>query len=238
MKKIIIPFIILINVNIVSMAQSRFLSDIIITPFDMQYRKGYTGMSINFWRYDTCLNSLQMCKYNTATAVSVKVRPDSNLIILEILRGNNSVYQGKQSDDTAKYIFVPKNMNDSKFIRTLRIKDKYWRTDTFNLAIVDSLVYENHSAIKKAFGKSEAGNQRTLKIHVLKSLDSSGSIMYHYWVERIGIIKLADKKCWRYSFEMNDDRNQAIKSLFTGLNKTIKIKYKDPYWLSQPCSFE
>lgn len=92
--------------------------------------------------------------------------------------------------------------------------------------------------LKKVFGDQEIGALKSLKVYVLKSVDEFGSTMLHYWVERIGIIKLTDEKCWRYSFEMNDKRTSPIKKMFIELVKIIKKKYKDPYWISNPCGVE
>jgi hypothetical protein len=65
-----------------------------------------------------------------------------------------------------------------------------------------------------------------------------GSEMLHYWVENIGVIKLTDEKCWRYSFEMTGFENKQIKKMFTQIIKVIKAKYKDPAWLSDHCQVD
>ncbi|MCR6718716.1 MAG: hypothetical protein NVV59_00120 [Chitinophagaceae bacterium] len=205
---------------------------------DIRKGQAYIVMSANYWRYDTCLYSKKMCKYNTSIGINAKVYSNSETVICELLQGNNSGYQSKNPYDTFKYSFVPENINKSQLVRNLLIKDKYIRTDTFNLTVVDTLLFYNYSLIKKVFGKSETVNQKLLKIYVLKSVDGIGSVMLHYWVERIGIIKLTDEKCWRYSFEIKDDRTKPIKKMFAELTKIIKEKYKDPYWLSEPCSIE
>jgi len=62
--------------------------------------------------------------------------------------------------------------------------------------------------------------------------------MLHYWVENIGIVKLTDEKCWRQSFEMNDNRTRPIEKLFEKIMIVIKGEYKDPYWTGEPCYFE
>ena len=237
MKKILLLSI-LESFGLMSGAQLRYLSDIVITQSDVQYGKGYTTMSFNYWRYDSCLYSKQMCKYNSATAASVRVSQNENLIIYEFLRGNNSGYQSRNPYDSFKYVFVPQNINASKLVRKLLIKDKYIRADTFALTAIDTLLFNNAPLVKKVFGKSETLDQTSLKIYVLKSIDEFGSTILHYWVERIGIIKIADEKCWRYSFEMNDNRTKSVKKLFEKLFKVIKAKYKDPYWLGEPCGVE
>ena len=238
MKNIAVAFIICSCFVQIANAQTKFLSDIIITDFDSKYRNGYTAISFNYWRYDTCLYSKQMCRYNTSTAAWVKVNTNDGSIGYEFLQSNNSGYQSKNPMDTFKYIFVPQNINASQLVRKLLIKEKYIRTDTFELTAIDTLLFSNYSLIRKVFGKSESANQRLLKVYVLKSVDEFGSMMLHYWVERIGIIKLTDKKCWRYSFEMKDRRTKPIEKMFAGLTKIIKEKYKDPYWLSEPCGIE
>lgn len=238
MKKSLLVFIILKILFFPAVAQSKYLSDITITESDIKYGNGYTTMPFNYWRYDTCLYSTQMCKYNSSTAASVKVRKEESSIVYEFLRSNSSGLNGISRYDTFQYTFIPQNVNSSRLVRKLLIKEKFIRTDTFQLTVEDTLWFKNSSAIKKVFGKSEAGNQKFLKIYVLKSVDDFGSKMYHYWVERIGVIKLTDEKCWRYSFEMKDDRTKSLEKMFTQLVKVIKTKYKDPYWLSQSCSFE
>lgn len=237
MKKAMSFLIGLIFFTASSEAQSRYLSDI-ATKADIRKINGYIVIGVNYWRYDTCLYSKQMCKYNTSTGFNVKVYSNNENVVCEFLRGNNSGYQSKNPYDTLKYFFAPQNINTSKFVRELLIKDRYLRTDTFNLKVVDTLQFDNYSLIKKVFGKSEVEKQKALKIYVLKSVDSVGSVMLHYWVDRIGIVKLTDEKCWRYSFEMKEDRTKSMEKMFSQLMQVIKTKYKDPYWLSEPCSVE
>lgn len=238
MKKAISILIGLIFFGVLVKAQTKYFSDIVIDENDIKYGGGYATIPFNYWRYDTCLYSKKMCKYNSSTAASVKVSKSEKLIVYEFLRGNNSGYQSKNPYDTFKYYFAPQNINTSKFVRELLIKGRYLRTDTFNLTVVDTLQFDNYSLIKKVFGKSEVEKQKALKIYVLKSVDSVGSVMLHYWVDRIGIVKLTDEKCWRYSFEMREDRTKSMEKMFSQLMQVIKAKYKDPYWLSQPCSVE
>ncbi len=237
MKKEILLLSGIIFFSVSSKAQPKYLSDI-ITKADIRNNKDYIAIGINYWRYDTCLYSKQMCRYNHSTAFDVRIGHLNENVLFELLRGNNSGYQSKNPYDTFKYVFVPQNINTSQLIRKLLIKEKYIRTDTFNLTVVDTLLLDNYKLIKKVFGKSEVEKKKVLKIYVLKSVDSVGSVMLHYWVERIGIIKLTDEKCWRYSFELKDDRTKPIKKIFAELTKIIKEKYKDPYWLSQACSVE
>jgi hypothetical protein len=239
MKKAMWLHISLIFFTVSSNAQSGYLSDIILTNDDIEHGKGYTTIPFNYWRYDTCLyNKKSICKYNQSTAAQVKVYQNSGTVIYEFLRGNNSGYQSKNPYDTLRYFFVQDNMNASRLVRELLIKEKYVKTDTFNLTVVDTLLFNNYSVIKKVFGKAAAEKQQSLKIYVLKSVDGTGSVMLHYWTERIGIIKLTDEKCWRYSFEMKGNRTRSIQKMFTQLIQVIHSKYKDPYWLSQPCSVE
>lgn len=103
---------------------------------------------------------------------------------------------------------------------------------------IDTLIFSRPVLIRNAFGKSEAESQKSLKIYVLKSVVEFGSNMLNYWVERIGVIKITDEKCWRYSYEMDDDSTKSIQKLFVKLVKIIKQKYKDPYWLSESCGIE
>ena len=217
--------------------QSRYLSDIIITDFDKKYGDGYAGISFNYWRYDTCLYSKQMCKYNTSTAASVKVVNSKNVVTYEFLRRNVNGYPGHNQYDTFTYKFVSQDIQNFNLTRKLLIKDKY-KVDTFSLLPIDTLFFRNSSLLKKVFGDQEIGALKSLKVYVLKSVDEFGSTMLHYWVERIGIIKLTDEKCWRYSCEMNDKRTSPIKKMFIELVKIIKKKYKDPYWISNPCGVE
>ncbi len=237
MKKLIVLAIYLELFSLMSDAQSKYLSDIIITQSDIQYGDGYTTISFNYWRYDTCLYSKQLCKYNTSTAASVKVSRDEGHVEYEFLWKNDNGYPGHNLYDTFKYVIVPQSINASQFVRKLFIRNKY-RMDTFDLMAIDTLLFSKALLIKKVFGKTEAANQKSLKIYVLKSVDDFGSTMLHYWVERIGIIKLTDEKCGRYSFEMEDERTKPVKRLFTDLIKVIKEKYKDPYWLSEPCGVD
>lgn len=180
---------------------------------------------------------IQTKSVDSSTAASVKISRDEGSLVYEFLRGNTNGYPGHNQYDTFKYVFIPQNIEASQLTRKLLIKDKY-RTDTFRLTAIDTLLFNNYSLIKKVFGKSESANQHSLKVYVLKSVDEFGSIMLHYWVERIGIIKLTDEKCWRYSFEMKENRTKSIEKMFAGLIKMITEKYKNPYWLSEPCGVE
>jgi hypothetical protein len=112
------------------------------------------------------------------------------------------------------------------------------RTDSFFLALTDTLILKNRNVITNVFGKREAANLKSLQVFVLKSEDDYGSTMYHFWVTYMGVIKVADEKCWRYSFEMNDNRTKQIKKLFSKLYALIKKKYTDPYWVGNSCGFE
>lgn len=223
----------------VSVAQSsEYFIDVSNTKKGIKNSQGYTPVPINYWRHDTCVFSKDICKYNSSTAGLVKVIKNENFIAFELLRGNNSGYQSKIPLDTFRYIFVKDNINQSLLIRKLLIRDKYVRIDTFDLTVIDTIFFSNYSLIKNVFRKPDAIKRKTLKVYVLKSVDEFGSLMYHFWVEQIGIIKLTDEKCWRYSFEMKDDRSKSIRKMFVELIRIIKVKYKDPHWLSQPCGFE
>jgi hypothetical protein len=237
MKKNILILIVSFWITLFGEAQSKYLSDI-LTKADIRNNRDYLAIGINYWRYDTCMYSKQMCKYNHSTAFDVKISHDNQKLICELLRSNNSGYQSKIPYDTFTYIFSPQGINGSKLVRKLLIKEKYVRTDTFILTAIDTLMFTNYSSIKNVFGKSQMPGQKTLKIYVLKSVDEFGSTILHYWVERIGIVKLTDEKCWRYSFEMSDDRTKAIGKMYAEIMKLIKAKYKDPYWLSDPCGVE
>jgi len=218
-------------------AQSEFLSNI-STKADVRINEGYIVVNANYWRYDTCLYSKQMCKFNTSAGFNVRVSNEKEKVICELLRGNNSGYQSKNPYDTFVYTFFRQNINTSKLVRKTLIKEKYVRIDTLNLTPKDTLLFTNHSLIKKVFGESEAKGQKSLSVYVLQSVDEFGSLTLHYWVERIGIVKVTDVKCWQYSFEMKDNRTKPIVRLFFQIMKLIKIKYKDPYWIGEPCSVE
>lgn len=205
---------------------------------DIRTEQEYVVIGFNYWRYDSCLYSKRMCRYNVSSGMKVKRYATNDTFVCELLRGNNSGYQSKNPYDAFEYLFVPQNINASQLVRKLLIKDTYVRVDTFNLRIIDTLFLDNYALVKKVFGKMELDKQKNLKIYVLKSIDEFGSTMLHYWVERIGIVKLTDEKCWRYSFEMKDERTQLVKRLFAELIEVIKKKYEDPYWLSEPCIFE
>jgi hypothetical protein len=238
MKGIILSFIGIICFVQLTKGQRIYLSDI-PTKSDNRNSNGYLTVPFNYWRYDTCLyNKKSLCKYNHSTAADVKVYQSNGNLNYEFLRGNNSGYQSKNPYDTFKYVFITQNPGTTIFIRKLLIKDIYVRVDTFHLTVLDTLIFTNPGLLKNVFGKSEIGKQNELKIFVLRSIDSAGSTMLHYWVEGIGIIKLTDEKCWRYSFEMRDNRTKTIVKMFARLIQVIKAKYKDPYWLSQPCSVE
>jgi hypothetical protein len=237
MKEILLSFIALTCFVQLSKGQV-YLSDI-PTKNDNRTSNNYLIIPFNYWRYDTCLyNTKVICKYNHGTAADVKINNNGSVVSYEFLRGNNSGYQSKHPYDTFRYTFGSQDINTSLFVRTLLIRDVYIRTDTFKLTAIDTLLFDNYRLLKKIFGKSELDQQRALKIYVLKSVDRVGSTMLHYWVQRIGIIKLTDEKCWRYSFEMKDNRTAAIEKMFSQLLQTIKTKYKDPYWLSVPCTVE
>lgn len=190
----------------VSVAQSEYFVDVSNTKEDIKNSQGYIPVPINYWRYDTCLYSKNICKYNTSTAALVKTSKYENFITFEFLWGNNSGYQSKMPYDTFIYNIETKNINQSRLTRKLLIKDKYVKIDTFDLTIIDTVFFSNYSLIKNVFGKQDAIKRKPLKIYVFKSVNEFGSLMHHFWVERIGIIKVTDEKCWRYSFEMKDDK--------------------------------
>jgi len=235
MKKIIAFLIGLVSFTSAAKAQTKYLSAI-VTKADIRNNAPYIIIGVNYWRYDTCLYSKRMCRYNHSTGFAVKIDQAEETVICELLRGNNSGYRSKTPYDTFTYTFSGQHINASKLVRKLLIKEKYVRTDTFSLTAIDTLTLNNAQLIKRAFGKQNAMKQDELKIYVLKSVDNNGSVMLHFWVERVGIIKLTDEKCWLYSFELKDERTKPIKNLYAALVKIIKQKYKDPYWLSDTCS--
>src|SRR5215471_505106 len=106
MKKII-SFIIGLTFFIVSSnAQSKYLSDIIVAKDSLSHKRGYAIISYNYWRYDTCLENDQICKYNTHTAGSVKVYQSNANITYEFRQHNNAGYQSEFPDNIFTYIFV------------------------------------------------------------------------------------------------------------------------------------
>jgi hypothetical protein len=245
MRNNLVAFIIIIFSIAPSTNAQRFLSDIIISESDKKFGAGTTTIPINYWRFDTCLYGNNMCRYNTSTAVRVKIIQYNSCVECNLSFSSQKLYENELADNIFHYFFFPAAKNKSFLIRKLHLEQKLndsWttvlRTDSFFLMVIDSLLLDKAGIIRKAFGKNESENQRTLKIYVLKSVDSSGSRMLHFWVERMGIIKLTDEKCWRYSFEMKDARTKKIKMLFEHIYSVIKKKYKDPYWLGEPCYFE
>jgi hypothetical protein len=237
MKRIFTLFSALFGVVMIVKAQSKFLSDI-STETDVRTNEGYIVLNVNYWRYDTCLYSKQMCKFNTSAGVNVKVNNTKEKVVCELLMGNNSGYQSKNPYDTFVYTFFPQNLNASKFVRRILIKEKYARNDSFNLTPIDTFLFTNQALIKKVFGELEAKGQKSLRVYVLQSNDELGRLVLHYWVERIGIVKVTNEKCWQYSFEMKDNRTKSITRIFSEIMKLIKAKYKDPYWVGEPCSIE
>lgn len=229
----LIIIIIILGGVLSSNAQLKYLSDI-LTKSDIRNNGGYLAIKVNYWRFDTCLYSNQMCKYNTSTAFDVKMEHKNEQVICELLRGNNSGYKSRNPYDTLTYYMDFQKIQSSKLVRKLLIREKYLRIDTFNLVVVDTLMFSNYSLVKKTIGRI-VGENKSLNVYVFKSSDEFGSIMLHYWVERIGIIKLTDEKCWRYSFEMRDNRTKSIEKMYEEILRFIKSKYKDPYWLSEPC---
>lgn len=218
-------------------SQSKYLSDIIKTDIDKQYSDGYTGIAFSYWRHDTCIYSNQICKYNTSTAGSIKVEKKNGFVIYEFLRRNVNGYPGHNEYDTFKYFISEKNDGPSFLIRKLLIRYDY-KTDSFKLMPVDTLYFNRRSIIKRVFGDSNASDLSSLKVFVFKSVDKYGSIALHFWVERVGIVKITEEKCWRYSFEIDDGRSKIISRFFAEIMRIIKTKYKDPYWLSQSCEIE
>lgn len=244
MKRFVSLFILSLFFLIPSFGQ-KYLSEIIAKESDLRIPDGFTTISCSYWRFDTCLYSKQICKYNSATGVRVRIIKKNNCLKCELKFTSHNRLNGEYADNEFNYFFYPRMIDSSLLVRTLILERKkgngfepYSRIDTFKLNFIDTLVYKNYNILRKVFGKVETGAQRDVKIYVLKSVDSFGSIMLHFWVERIGIVKLTDEKCWRYSFEIDDSRTKAIKKMFVELSQIIKRKYKDPYWLSQPCSVE
>jgi hypothetical protein len=149
-------------------------------------------------------------------------------------------------NDSLTYYFFPANIDTTYLVRKIWVdkgsdikSDIYiFKIDTFKLKVTDTLYFHNKYLIKKIFGKNEIGNNEQLRIFVFKSVDINGSVMLHYWVENIGVIKLTDEKCWRYSFEMKDNRTKSIEKMFEKLMRVIKVRFKDPRWPSEPCYFE
>ncbi|AEV99605.1 hypothetical protein A4D02_27585 [Niastella koreensis] len=149
-------------------------------------------------------------------------------------------------DDSMMYCFFPSKVNSSFLIRKIwidkasSVKDDIYvfKTDTFSLKVIDTLFFSGSRLINKVFKTNKIKDKKQLRIFVFKSLDTNGSIMLHYWTENIGVIKLTDEKCWRYSFEMKDDRTKSIEKMLEELLALIKTTYKDPHWLSEPCYFE
>jgi len=223
-------------------AQGRFyLSDIILKPQDSAKMNGYSRFGVNYWRHDEDIfNPKKTVRYNTATAFHFRIVVKGDGIVNEILRQNYTAPYGKMPKDSLRYVFNKASGDSGFLVRKLLIKEKYVRIDTFLLRRVDSFEYRNARLISRVFGNENAAGQKSLKIYAYRSVDSLGGIMMHYWVERIGIIKLADERCWRYSFEIQDYDvlKEDNEKLFSQIYRIIKNKYKDPYWPGDPCYFE
>ena len=218
-----------------------YLSDIIFKPQDSAKMDGYSQFAVNYWRHDEDIsNPKTTARYNTATAIHFRILANGDGIINEILRQNNTAPYGKMPKDSFRYVFNNASGDSGILIRKLLIREKYVRIDTFRLTKVDSFEYGNTRLISRVFGKENIAGQKSLKIYAYRSTDSLGGITMHYWVERIGIIKLADERCWRYSFEVEayDVLKEDNEKLFSQIYKIIKSKYKDPYWPGDPCYFE
>lgn len=223
--------------------QKKYLTDIIATEKDLQYKDGYTSVAFEYWRFDTCLFSNSICRYTTSTSARVKAYDSLDRSIYNFRNSSQLWYNGGFADNTFKYIFFRQSNRPSFCVRTLILEKKsgdkfvtYSRTDTFRLKISDSLVFDNYKLIQNIFGEKE--KQKSLKIYVLKNIESPSSAMLHFWVERIGILKLSDSDCWRYSFEITDRRSKKIEKLLSELSKTVKRKYKDPHWTGDACDFQ
>lgn len=228
-----------------SNAQTVYLSEI-KTKNDFRYPDNSINIPINYWRFDTCLYSpAKICKYNTSTAANIKIIQYQDYVRYIFARSNNSGYKSKHNDDSLTYYLYPGNNDSAYFVRKIWIDrgsdikaDIYqFRTDTFGLKVTDTIYFGDNHILHNVFGKTRPGKM-PLRIFVLKSVDTNGSVMLHYWAENIGIVKLTDEKCWRYSFEMMDDRTKSIEKMFGKIMRLIKSKYEDPQWGSEPCHFE
>jgi len=213
-----------------SKAQQTYLSDI-VKPGEYRSDQGLM-MNIDYWYYDTCLYERpRICRENTSTGARIQVFDKGSKVIYRFITSNNSGYQSKTPDDSLTYTFIPYDIDRSTLRRKILINEKYYRTDTFHLSVIDTLFISDYRILKKAFGKDILAGKRSLRIFVFKSMDSSNSLMLHFWVEQIGIVKLTDEKYWRCSFQMNDDKSETNEKLFAAVMKIIKTKYKDPRWL-------
>jgi hypothetical protein len=245
MKKLFLLACFLICFSVIAVSQTVYLSDI-KTKEDIRFEGDFASISIDYWWFDSCLYVKRICKYNSSTAVRMKVYQDNDFVKLLYLRSNKSGYKSKHMDDSLTYYFYPGSSSMNYVARKIwidkgsNIKDDIYifKIDTLKLAVIDTLLLKNPGLIKKIFGRELAKTTKALRIFVLKSVDTNGSIMLHYWVENIGIVKLTDEKCWRYSFEMSDNRTRPIEKLFEKIMLVIKGKYKDPYWTGEPCYFE
>jgi hypothetical protein len=245
MKKLFLLFCYLTSLTLTAFSQTSYLTDL-KTKADFRYQGDFINISINYWRFDTCLYFKKICKYNTSTAAGIKVYQNNDTVRFVFLRSNKSGYKSRHMNDSLTYYFFPGRINSTFLIRKIwidkgsSVKDDFYifKTDTFTLTVIDTLFFKNPQLIRRVFGQDAAKTKKKLRIFVFKSVDTNGSIMLHYWTENIGIVKLADEKCWRYSFEMKDKRTKTIEKLSENLMVVIKSKYKDPNWLSAPCYFE
>lgn len=242
MKRLLFFFAVLVMLHLQLAAQKIFLSDI-KTKGEIRYSDDFATIPLNYWRFDSCLYGNSMCRYNTSTAARINVQQTGNTVRWLFLKSNNSGYKSKHMDDSLTGVFFPTRMNNSFWSRKIYLdkgsnikEDIYlFRTDTFQLTVIDSFVLSS-SLIKKVFGRLNQSS--SLHIYVLQSKDADGSDWLLFWTEQMGIVKMTNEKCWRYSFELNDTRTKATTKLFSQMMRLIKTRYKDPYWKGDPCSFE
>jgi hypothetical protein len=227
MNKKVVTIGMLIFVNTYAFSQKYLYQ--IKTPADIRKEDDYLIIGSNHWYHDTCLyNRHAICKENTSSSTRIKVYDINNISYANVLIVNNTGYLSEHPYDSFCYVINQTNIDSSFFTRSVIIHDKVLDRRQYKLNVIDTLFYKE-SIPNKIFDKKETNKK--VKIIVFQSKDHFGNISTHFWVENIGILKLASEKDFNYSFELNDIRTKKINKYIISILKFIKKKYPDPYWL-------
>ncbi|MBW4891340.1 hypothetical protein KXQ82_16550 [Mucilaginibacter sp. HMF5004] len=230
MRKATLLLFFVTYLGLASKAQQKYLCDIV---FNHEYRNSEgLMMNIDYWYFGPDIfDQTRISKEYTSAGARIKVfNQNSAKVTYQLLTGNQSGYKSQNPNDSLIYVFDKQNIDESTLRRKILINEKYYRADTFYLKVIDTLLLNNYRLSKRVFGKDILKDKKSLKIYVLKSIDSSNSLMLHFWVEQIGVVKLTNEKYWRCSFEMKDTRTKDSEKLFSAIMNVIKSKYKDPNW--------
>jgi len=222
----------------------QYLYDRLMAEATKKLTDSTVNLSVEYWYYDTCLFSNGICRNTTSTAFRQQVLHYDSAIECRYFQSSQKWYKNAWADNEYRYVYMEK---ESVFflLRTLYIEYKEadkWLSkpvkDTFFFTVADTLYYSNHRLFARLFGNVTADSIHRLPIFVLRCRDRFGSLQTHYWLDRVGIIKVTDEKCWRYSFELRNDLDKRIAALTNNVLLTIKKKYPDPYWEGAPCGIE